>query len=93
MSALNTLVANNWKYLAALIFAIGGFYIQSEYQGKEIVRLKETHSNDMKEIKAEKLILEQRLSKKIKVMNENSDDIVNLKIDIAILQEQNKKCK
>ena len=92
MSNIDKFISDNIKYLVGLIFIIGGVYVQNDYQTKEIERIKDRHGVDIKEMKSGWAIIEQRLQKKIKIMSDNSKEIVDLKMKVAILEEQ-KNCK
>jgi uncharacterized protein HemX len=79
MDFINNFVRSNAYSLLILLFVAGGVYTQFKQQTVKLDRLEQ-------ELQLEINILENRLSKKIQLINELEDKIQGLEVRIAILE-------
>ena len=75
MAGVDDFIAANAKWIITLIFAAGFGYFQLQ-----------SNTQDLKDLKVELEDVEQRLDKKIKIINEVEDEVQAIAIKVAVLE-------
>lgn len=82
MSKVEEFIASNLKWLLTVsFFAVVG-YLQVDTNTAEIVEVR----NEIKDLEVEVKTVEERLAKKIKVINEVEKEVHDLEVRIAVLE-------